>query len=144
MLEWTDIVLRIGLALLAGSIVGWNRGRAEKPAGLRTHALTSVGSAIFVMAAMDGASTADAKSRAIQGIATGVGFLGAGEIVHRTMKTSGNPSPRHLTSAAAIWAAAALGISAGVGLWKLTIVGIVTVLLILSAFKGIERRLSAK
>ena len=108
--DWGELISRLLLALAAGGAIGWNRGLAGKPAGMRTHMLISMGAALFVMTSLAHGS-ADSESRAIQGVATGVGFLGAGEIVHRTVR--GAQTPRNLTSAAAIWVAAASGAAAG-------------------------------
>ncbi len=102
------MLLRLLLASLAGAAVGWNRHRAGKPAGVGTHAVVALGASLFVaVPALAGAQHVDALSRAIQGVATGVGFLGAGEIFRDPAdgtRVSG------LTSAAALWATAALGI----------------------------------
>jgi putative Mg2+ transporter-C (MgtC) family protein len=117
--DWTFIIFRLSVALVAGGVIGWDRERAGKPAGLRTHMLISLGAALFVMATL-AAGSADAASRAIQGVAAGVGFLGAGEIVHRSLRGQVGYMPSNLTSAAAIWVSAALGAAAGYGLWKLT------------------------
>ena len=76
------VLLRLLIAALAGAVIGWNRFRAGKPAGVGTHALVALGSALFVLIAiqMSPGHSNDAFTRVVQGIATGVGFLGAGEI----------------------------------------------------------------
>ncbi|MBD2021259.1 MgtC/SapB family protein, partial [Leptolyngbya sp. FACHB-36] len=84
------------------------------------------------------ASPSDAFSRAVQGVATGIGFLGAGEIVHESRKKG--YTVRGLTSAAAIWVTAALGIVAACGLWQASVIGTLVTLLILTVAKWIERR----
>lgn len=127
-LEW--IVLgRLLLATFAGAAIGWNRYRAGKPAGIGTHALVALGSALFAtLPTLLGPNHADALSRAVQGVATGVGFLGAGEI----FRDPGAPGKvTGLTSAAAIWATAALGvtIAAGSVFGSLTAAAIVLVVL---------------
>jgi putative Mg2+ transporter-C (MgtC) family protein len=104
-----ELLLRLVCATLAGGIIGWNRHRAGKPAGIGTHALVALGAGMFVaMPAGAEGPRLDAVSRAIQGVATGVGFLGAGEIFRE-------PGTGHqitgLTSAAALWATAALGLT---------------------------------
>jgi putative Mg2+ transporter-C (MgtC) family protein len=103
-----DLLLRLVCAMLAGGLIGWNRHRAGKPAGIGTHALVALGAGLFVaMPAGAEGSHVDALSRAIQGVAAGVGFLGAGEIFR-------DPGAGHvtgLTSAAALWATAALGLT---------------------------------
>ena len=80
-LGYLDVFVRLGAALLAGAVIGFDREIRDKPAGLRTLTLVSLGSAVFVLAALDG-GTADSTSRVIQGIITGIGFLGAGTIIH--------------------------------------------------------------
>ena len=134
-----DIVLRLLAAALVGALIGFDRERRGKPAGLRTHALVSLGAALFVVIIerQPGGTNlgADALSRVLQGLVTGIGFLGAGVILHR-------PSGRvtGLTSAAMVWIAAALGAAAGLGRWLETLAGgaIVMLILLLELF---ERRL---
>jgi len=105
----TAMLLRLLLAALAGAAVGWNRHRAGKPAGMGTHALVALGAALFVsVPSLSGSSYVDAVSRAVQGVATGVGFLGAGEIF-RDRGPRGSVI-QGLTSAAALWVTAALGL----------------------------------
>ncbi len=137
------MTFRLCLALLIGSIIGFERQLRHKPAGLRTHMLVSFGSALFTLIPLQAAtshSSSDALSRVIQGIATGVGFLGAGEIVREsTQGESRRPEIHGLTSAAAIWVSAALGIAAGCGLWELGLIGSVVSLLVLKGFKRFER-----
>jgi putative Mg2+ transporter-C (MgtC) family protein len=102
--------------------------------------LVSLGAALFVVITTIGATAhPDAVSRAIQGVATGIGFLGAGEIVHQSQATPGKPAVKGLTSAAAIWVTAALGMAASVGLWQLGLIGTLLTLLILSGAKWLEK-----
>ncbi len=83
--------------------------------------------------------SADALSRAIQGVATGVGFLGAGEIIHSSQQEAAKTQVQGLTSAAAIWTTAALGMVTGCGLWQISLTGTMLVLLILTVAKRLER-----
>ncbi len=103
--------------------------------------LVSLGAAIFVLVPLmaDTSASVDTVSRAIQGVATGVGFLGAGEILHSSGEASGKPCVRGLTSAATIWLTAALGIVAGCGFWQLSLLSTLMTLFILSVAKKIER-----
>jgi putative Mg2+ transporter-C (MgtC) family protein len=101
------LLLRLVWSTLAGGAIGWNRHLAGKPAGIGTHALVALGAALFVAVPASGAGSADALSRAIQGVAAGVGFLGAGEI----FRDHSNDRIVGLTSAAALWVTAALGIT---------------------------------
>ena len=133
---------RLVNALLVGAIVGWEREVKDKPAGLRTHMLVSLGAAIFVLVPIlvrDVAQSPDALSRTIQGIATGVGFLGAGEILHISQTQGGKYRIRGLTSAAAIWISAALGLAAGCGLWQLSLIAALLSLMVLRILKICER-----
>ena len=137
--DWVGIVLRLSLALLVGGAIGWNRQQRHKSAGLRTHMLVSLGAALFVLVPLQSsAHSGDAVSRVIQGIATGVGFLGAGEILHLSRPNSVNPKVKGLTSAASIWVTAALGIISGCGWWQLAVSGTVMALITLGLVKMLE------
>jgi putative Mg2+ transporter-C (MgtC) family protein len=123
------VFLRLAAAVAAGGLIGLNRELRNKPAGLRTLALVALGSAVFVVETVDstrGAYT-DATSRAIQGIVTGVGFLGAGSI----MRGADEESVHGLTTAAAIWLAAASGIACGLAEWSVVVGATVLGLLVL-------------
>ncbi|HEY9807172.1 MAG TPA: MgtC/SapB family protein [Candidatus Obscuribacterales bacterium] len=138
-----DIVVRLSLALLVGAVIGFEREIRHKPAGLRTHMLVSFGSAILVLIPIQlgqAEASADALSRVIQGIAAGVGFLGGGEILHQSQQESGQVRVRGLTSAAAIWVSAALGIAAGCGLLPLSLIGALMALFVLVVLKRLEPR----
>lgn len=141
--NWLGILLRLCLALLVGAIIGLERQLRHKPAGLRTHMLVSLGSALFVVVPLALGATGhngDALSRTIQGIAAGVGFLGGGEILRQSRQPIGEVEVRGLTSAAAIWVSAALGIAAGCGLWHIALMGALLSWLVLSVFKHFESR----
>lgn len=118
-----DLLLRLTVAASAGFIIGLEREWQEKAAGLRTLALVSLGAAMFVITAL---KVAPADSVRMTGaIATGVGFLGAGTILHSRGEVLG------LTTAAAIWGAAALGVAAALEAYDLVAVGVVLILLVL-------------
>jgi putative Mg2+ transporter-C (MgtC) family protein len=139
--DFLNVTLRLCLALLFGAIIGVERQIRNKPAGLRTHILVSFGSALFTLIPLQTGmlqSSPDALSRVIQGIAAGVGFLGAGEIVHESSQQSQRTEIHGLTSAAAIWVSAALGVAAGCGLWQLGLVAAVLTFLVLNFFKRLE------
>lgn len=140
--DFINIIFRLCLALLIGAIIGIERQIRHKPAGLRTHILVSLGSAIFTIIPLMGTAqpTADALSRVIQGIAAGVGFLGAGEIVRESSQQTHSPEIHGLTSAAAVWVCAGLGIASGCGLWQLALVGAILTFAVLNIFKKLERR----
>ena len=133
------ILLRLVMAALAGGIVGWNRFRAGKAAGVGTHALVAFGSALFIVVPLQMASPQDpqAFTRVIQGIATGVGFLGAGEIFR---ESSHSDRIHGLTSAAAIWVTASLGIVAGCGSTVLVTTTTALIVLVVLISPRIEHR----
>lgn len=126
------IAVRLAVALVAGLILGFEREQREKAAGLRTMALVSSGSAMLVLAAALVAP--DEVIRIATGVATGVGFLGAGAILRERGEVIG------LTTAATVWVAAALGVSAGLGLFELTALGVLLTLIILAAVGRIDMR----
>ncbi|NJK73242.1 MAG: MgtC/SapB family protein [Richelia sp. CSU_2_1] len=137
------ILLRLCLALLVGGIIGWERQLRHKPAGVRTHMLVSLGAALFIMIPLaigKNGNERDAIERVIQGVATGIGFLGAGEILRQSQQEIGEVEVHGLTSAAAIWVSAALGTAAGCGLWKLSLIGALMSLFVLRVIKELERR----
>ncbi|MBE9011816.1 MgtC/SapB family protein [Pseudanabaenaceae cyanobacterium LEGE 13415] len=137
--NWGGLLIRLGSALLAGGAVGWERQKQRKSAGLRTHMLVSLGAALFVMVPIEVSGSIDSVSRTIQGVAAGVGFLGAGEILHRSRPNRNSQEVKGLTSAASIWVTAALGITAGAGLWELTVLGTLFTLLTLVGVKRLEQ-----
>ncbi|MDZ7951547.1 MgtC/SapB family protein [Nostoc sp. DedQUE09] len=140
--DWLNISFRLCIALLVGAIIGLERQIRRKPAGLRTHMLVSLGSALFTLIIMQTEglqNSPDALSRVIQGIAAGVGFLGAGEIVRQSSQESQQLEIHGLTSAAAIWVSSALGIAAGCGLWQLGLISAIVTFLVLNVFKRLEK-----
>jgi putative Mg2+ transporter-C (MgtC) family protein len=135
--EWIDPALRLGAAALAGAAIGWERQLRGRPAGLRTHMLVSVGSAV-VVSIFVGVST-DATSHVVQGVATGVGFLCAGDILHHVRR--GEERITGLTSAASLWVTSTLGMAAATGRWALTTIGTVGTLATLTLVRGLEKRI---
>jgi len=137
MLPWWEIILRMALAMFLGGLIGWEREVRQKPAGLRTLLLVSLSSSIFVMAAEQAAlkyGEPVETVRAMSGIAQGIGFLGAGAIVQSRGKV------RWLTTAAALWASAALGFAAGIGMYLIAIVGAAMVFIVLRWLATLEVR----
>jgi putative Mg2+ transporter-C (MgtC) family protein len=114
-----DLFLRLGAAALAGAFIGLNRDLQHKPAGMRTHALVSIGAAgitlLGLLAGSEGNKIVDhrAVTQVLQGIITGIGFLGAGVILRDTA----GQQIHGLTTAATIWLAAAFGIVCGAAWW---------------------------
>ncbi len=119
--------MRLLLAALLGAAVGLQRELTGKSAGLRTHILVSLGSAGVVVAAVGSGMRADAMSRVVQGLVTGIGFIGAGAILKRTR----NREIVGLTTAAGLWMTAALGIIAGLGQYAVAIPAVVLAVLVL-------------
>jgi putative Mg2+ transporter-C (MgtC) family protein len=141
LLDWPEIMLRLGVATLAGGLIGLNRDLHGKPIGLKTLGLVGLATAMVVMLASppsDPANISDAASRIMQGILTGIGFLGAGVIVRA--------DPQHfrvrgLTSAACTWLAACVGIACGVGQWRTVTVALAITFALLIVGRRLERRL---
>lgn len=111
----TRIVMRLTLAALLGGLLGWEREAHGKAAGVRTHMLVSMGSAMFVMIALQTGAQANEASRVMQGVIAGIGFLGAGTILKESSEAGSAPQVRGLTTAAGIWLTAAIGVAAGLG-----------------------------
>ncbi len=123
-----EMVLRIVLAAALGAIIGAQRERAHKAAGLRTHILICLGSALFTVVSIHGFGLQSVDtSRVAAGIVTGIGFLGAGAIIH----PRGENIVAGLTTAASIWTAAAIGMTVGTGLYLIAIAATVIVLIVL-------------
>jgi putative Mg2+ transporter-C (MgtC) family protein len=136
-----EIVLRLITALVCGAVIGLNREFHRKPAGFRTFGLVSVGSALVVLTMeLEPNTGADAVSRVIQGVLTGIGFLGAGVIFRRESpnKVAG------LTTAAAIWLTAGLGMAAGAGRYMVALVGMVLGLVLLLLGGPFEKALTRR
>ena len=139
-----EMLGRIGLAVLAGALIGFDRELQKKPAGLRTHALVSLGACVFTLisALASAAPTLDeaAPGRIVQGIVAGVGFIGAGAIFRRGDSATG----QGLTTAATIWIVAAVGTAAGLGLWRMALVATAASLVILMLENPIDRLLKKR
>ncbi len=136
---WLDIVARLGLAILVGAVIGLNRDLHHKQAGVRTNALVCLGAALAVLVVMppgeDTTHRIDALSRTIQGVVTGIGFLGAGVILR-------DPASHHvsgLTTAAAIWLAALLGVACGAGAYVPVFVALTLGMLVIIFGGSLER-----
>jgi putative Mg2+ transporter-C (MgtC) family protein len=136
---YATIALRVGLALLAGSILGLNRWLHHKSAGIRTHSLVAIGSATAVLLISDfSQDDTQAISRVLQGLITGLGFLGAGVILHeqRSSKIHG------LTTAASLWTCALVGAAFGAGQFMLGLISIGAIFLALALGGPMERLIS--
>ena len=138
MLDWPEIVLRLGVATLAGGLIGLNRDLHGKPIGLKTLALVGLATAmVVVLADPSGDSTkiSPEASRIIQGILTGIGFLGAGVIV----RAEHHFRIRGLTSAACTWLTACVGIACGIGQWRIVVVALAITFGLLTVGHRLER-----
>ncbi len=120
------MVLRLLLATVLGAIIGYQRERAGKPAGLRTHILICVGAALFTIASIYGFGTSGDAARVAAGVVAGIGFLGAGAIIR-----GGEGIVAGLTTAATIWAVAGIGLAAGAGLYIISAVTTAIILIVL-------------
>lgn len=132
--QLAHVILRLVAAGLLGALVGMQRQRAGKPAGLRTHILVCVGTTVFVLAGAGIGMSADALSRLIQGLATGIGFIGAGTI----LKLQREREIQGLTTAAGIWMTAAVGVAVGVGSLGLALLSAGLAWLVLELAKRVE------
>ena len=141
MISPLHIVMRICLATVLGAIVGIERERSERAAGLRTHAMVALGAAIFMLASAYGFKDVLGTpvveldpSRVAAQIVTGIGFLGAGAIIFQ------HEMVRGLTTAASIWVVAAIGMAVSGGMYTLSIAGTGLTLIVLSLLKKMENR----
>ena len=121
------VLVRVFAAVLLGAVVGIERERAGKPSGLRTHMLVSLGTAVVVMACAGTGMSLDGQSRVIQGMVTGIGFVGAGTI----LKLNEQREIHGLTTAAGLWMTAAIGVAVGLGVLGLAVIGTVVTVLVL-------------
>lgn len=142
--DWYSVIFRLSVALLVGCAIGINRQQSGRPAGMRTFTIVSLGAALFVMIPLQAETdsnfaSSNALSRTIQGVAAGVGFLGGGIILQQSQEKSGKTAVKGLTSAAAIWLTAGLGATAGCGLWRMSLVGTLMALLVLSGAKRLKK-----
>src|SRR6185295_9046623 len=135
-------ILRLLAAVIAGAGLGVDRELREKPAGLRTHALVALGSALITVLSVELVQVgpkldAGAVSRTIQGVITGIGFLGAGVI----LRNQSGESVHGLTTAASIWVVASLGVACGLGQLPLAFSTLGIALLVLNLGGPLERAL---
>ena len=128
-----ELIGRLGIALALGAVIGFEREMDRQPAGFRTHALVALGSALFtIISAYAFADSALDPTRIAAQIVSGIGFIGAGTILHY------RGSIRGLTTAASLWSVAAIGMAAGAGMLLLAVVGTVLIVIILALLEGVE------
>jgi len=134
------ILGRLTVALIIGAGIGLQRQVAHKAAGLRTHMLVALGTALLLVSASDAGLASADVSRIVQGIITGIGFLGGGAI----LKLTDQQEIRGLTTAAGIWHTAAASAAAGLGQTVAALIGLVFALVVLVLMGRLDRHLNAK
>lgn len=132
--KFVHVIIRLIAAALLGAIIGFQREKAGKPAGLRTHMLVTLGTCIFVLACAGYGMDADDLSRVIQGIVTGIGFIGAGSI----LKLDKERDIQGLTTAASVWVTAAVGVAVGLGGLGLALLATILALFVLALLGKFE------
>jgi putative Mg2+ transporter-C (MgtC) family protein len=145
MFEDLSVVIRLVAAAAAGGALGLPRNISDKPIGMRTLGLVSLGAAMVSVAALrylppgtDANATARVLQGLLQGLMVGVGFIGAGVI----MRDTSTNKVHGLTTATTVWIAAALGIACGIADWLVAVTGLILSLVILIALKRVENRVT--
>lgn len=138
--QLAHVVIRLIAAVLLGSVIGFERERAGKAAGLRTHILVTLGTCVFVLTCSGFGMSSDGLSRVIQGIVTGIGFIGAGSI----LKLNEERDIQGLTTAAGIWMTAAIGVAVGLGTLGLALLAALLTLIVLTIVGPIAYRIEMK
>ena len=134
--QMVRVVARVAVAALLGALLGWERERAGKAAGLRTHMLVALGAALFVLFPAEAGMAIADLSRVIQGVATGIGFIGAGTILKRPE----SEQVEGLTTAASIWLTGAIGMSVGAGQLWLSVICAISAWVILYVLARFDSR----
>jgi putative Mg2+ transporter-C (MgtC) family protein len=134
------LLIRLIIAMLVGAAIGFQRERTGKPAGLRTHMLVSLGAAVFVIAPIEAGMDLDGLSRVIQGVVTGIGFIGGGAI----LKLVNQREIEGLTTAAGIFMTAASGVAVGMGRVGLALIGAILAWITLSWINHVESRIEER
>lgn len=138
--QLVHVLIRLIASAIFGAVIGYQRESVGKPAGLRTHILVTVGTTVFVLGCSGYGMNSDGLSRVIQGIVTGIGFIGAGSI----LKISEEQDIKGLTTSAGIWVAAAIGVTVGLGGLGLALIATILTLIVLTVVGSIEDRLTQK
>jgi putative Mg2+ transporter-C (MgtC) family protein len=134
--EFVRVFVRLAGAMLLGAIAGFQREQVGKPAGLRTHMLVAMGACLFVLVPLQLGMPLGEVGRVIQGVAAGIGFVGAGAI----LKLSQEREIQGLTTAAGIWTTAAVGVAVGLGGFGIAMIGMLLAWFVLGVLLRIERR----
>lgn len=140
-----QIIIKLALALVFGALIGLEREYKKKEAGLQTYSLVTIGACLFTIIAFEVFKLFEGKggisfdpSRIILAVATGIGFIGAGVIMQRKPKIEG------ITTAAGLWAAAAIGVAVGIGSYFLALFATLLIIVLLVAFGNLERKFFRK
>ena len=134
MQQLAHALIRLTAAVILGAVIGFERERAGKAAGLRTHILVALGTCVFVVTCSGYGMSSDGLSRVIQGIVTGIGFLGAGSI----LKLNDERDIQGLTTAAGIWMTAAIGVAVGLGTLGLALIATILTVIVLTFIGRID------
>ena len=134
------VVIRLVTAVLLGAAIGFERQRAGKEAGLRTHIIVTLGTSVFVLACSGYGMSSDGLSRVIQGIVTGIGFIGAGSI----LKLDQERNIKGLTTSAGIWMASAVGVATGLGEIGLALLATMTTVIVLALVGAVDAKRKKK
>ena len=137
LVQQAEILLQLILAAILGMVIGLDREARNQPAGLRTHMLVSLGACLFTVLSIYAFPGSDPARVAAQ-IVVGIGFLGAGTIINR------EGLPHHLTTAASIWATAAIGMAVGAGAWFLALGASLLIWIILVVIRRSSKSSSSK
>ena len=139
-----EMVLRLLLAAVFGGVVGMERGSGDRPAGFRTHILVCAGSALIMLVSMYGFEEFDNipfvypknrdSARIAAQVVSGIGFLGAGTILHEGITVRG------LTTAASLWMISAIGLATGAGMYSIGLAATIITFITLTAFHSVEKR----
>lgn len=132
--QFIQVIVRLAASVLIAGIVGYQREASGKAAGLRTHILVSIGSTVFVLGCIGAGMREDAISRVIQGIVTGIGFIGAGTILKRETDIKG------LTTSAGLWTTCAIGVLIGLGELGIAIMAAIITFLVLAVVGRLEQK----
>ena len=138
--EAVRVSMRLLMAAILGGILGYEREQQGKNAGLRTHMLVSAGAALFVLVPQQAGMSEEGISRVIQGLLAGIGFLGAGTILH----LEGEHKVKGLTTAAGIWFTAAIGIAVGLGREATAILSTILAVVIIAVLPRFERAMQSR
>jgi putative Mg2+ transporter-C (MgtC) family protein len=138
--QMASLTVRLVIAMVLGAVIGLQRERTGKPAGLRTHILVCLGATLLIVAPSEFGMDSDGLSRVIQGLVTGIGFIGGGAI----LKLEEKREVEGLTTAAGIWMTAAIGLAVGLGRLGLAVISTMLTWITLSLLRQLESFIDEK